>query len=111
MSYDDCLKVIDELDKCGVRKIHLTGGEPLIHPDFEKILEQLTIKNLFINTLYINGMLLNQKIIDLLKKNNPDIRIQISFDGLSYHDWLIIKNKTPMIIAYDKEHLTMSFFK
>lgn len=88
MSYDDCLKVIDELDRCGVRKIHLTGGEPLIHPDFEKIIEQLTAKNLFINTLYTNGMLLNQKIIDLLKKNNPDIRIQISFDGLGYHDWL-----------------------
>ena len=63
---------------CGIHRVDLTGGEPLIRPDFPELTGALTEKGLYIGTLYTgsfygpdptrceffkNGF--RQKIIDL----------------------------------------------
>ena len=88
MCFDDCVKVIQKLADCGVRNVQLTGGEPLVHPDFKKIVQEISDRGLHIQMIYTNGLLLGQDIFDLLKANNQNPRIQISFDGLGYHDWM-----------------------
>ncbi|MBP5279847.1 MAG: radical SAM protein [Erysipelotrichaceae bacterium] len=88
MSLDDCITVIRKLKECGIRVIQLTGGEPLAHPDFKKIVEEISRQGLHLQMLYTNGLLLKQDILDLFKKLHQNPKIQISFDGLGYHDWM-----------------------
>lgn len=59
--------------------IAITGGEPLLHPDFNKIVNILEKKS-FNWSLATNGLLLTSKDIDLLIKNNCTA-ITISLDG------------------------------
>ena len=64
----------------GVEGIELTGGEPLMHPQFYEILKLAKIYFGHINILS-NGILFDQKIFDFLKSNKKGIGVQISIDG------------------------------
>lgn len=88
LSFNDCVHILDELAGCGVRKIGLTGGEPLIHPGFKQIIEEISKRRLILSTLYTNGLILSDEILQLLKTYNQSPDIQISFDGLGTHEWL-----------------------
>ena len=71
--------------KNGVSKIRLTGGEPLVRPDFFEILTELSslkangLKTLAVTT---NGIALNEAKIQRLRDEGID-RINISLDTLS----------------------------
>ncbi|MBM7836500.1 radical SAM/SPASM domain-containing protein [Clostridium sardiniense] len=72
------------LDKFGHKKpysIYLTGGEPLLNPDFLKIVKYIKSKNIVL-TIHTNGSLLNHSLIHELSKilSHTDC-IQISLDG------------------------------
>ena len=43
----DCLHIMDEIRRCGIRRVDLTGGEPLIRPDFPELTGALTEKGLY----------------------------------------------------------------
>ena len=88
MSLEDCIKVISKLNECGIRNIQITGGEPLAHPKFKEIIKELSKQGLHLTTLYTNGLLLKQDIYDLFKEYKQHPKIQISFDGIGFHDWL-----------------------
>lgn len=88
MSLADCIKVLEQLKDCGIRNVQITGGEPLTHPAFKRIVEEIKKSGLNLQILYTNGLLLKQDIFDLLKNNVQHPKIQISFDGLGHHDWL-----------------------
>lgn len=84
----ECLEIISQLAECGVGKVSLTGGEPLIRRDFWKIVDALCEKNIKLTTLFSNGMLVNDTLLDRLEARGMYPQIQISFDGTGYHDWL-----------------------
>ena len=88
MSLENCIKVINKLNECGIRNIQITGGEPLVHPEFKEIIKELSKRGLHLTTLYTNGLLLKQDIFDLFKEYKQHPKIQISFDGIGYHDWM-----------------------
>ena len=111
LSFNDCIHILDELERCGVRKIGLTGGEPLIHPDFKKIIEELNKRKLVLSTLYTNGLLLNDEILQLFKTYNQSPDIQISFDGLNTHEWLRgVKGSQDIVIDTIKRSVKQRFF-
>jgi radical SAM protein with 4Fe4S-binding SPASM domain len=87
-SYEQALHVIDEFASCGIRNVLLSGGEPLVHPDFARIAEAIAKKGLQITRLYTNGTLLNQGTIDLFRSLDMTPEIVVSFDGLGTHDWM-----------------------
>lgn len=73
----------------GVRKFRLTGGEPLSHPEFEKIVDSLSRfenSSLLINT---NGDLLSKKS-SWLNTVSSNVRFAVSLDSLepSKFDWI-----------------------
>lgn len=84
----DCLHIIDQIAICGVRRVDITGGEPLVRGDFEQIVKALSERNIDIGVLFTNASLLNEDIINLLMKYNQHPTMQLSFDGLGQHDWL-----------------------
>ncbi len=84
MSVDECMSVADE---CPSPVITVTGGEPLLHPDIDKIIQGILLKKRHIY-LCTNGITLS----DSLKKFNPDSRLNINvhLDGLSEtHDRIV----------------------
>lgn len=70
--YDRVIWVLDELNKCGCYSILLTGGEPLIHPDFVKIYKYASEIG-FKVSVYTNGYFLSDDIVDIFKKYPPSM--------------------------------------
>ena len=67
--------------KCGVRKVRLTGGEPLIRSDIIGLVEKLAgIEGIEELALTTNGVLLEQMAEGL--KNAGLDRINISIDSM-----------------------------
>lgn len=81
LTYEEILKVSRVAAKLGVKKIRLTGGEPLVKKDIVKLAADIKkingIEELCITT---NGVLLNDYAEDL--KNAGVDRINISLDTL-----------------------------
>lgn len=68
-----------EMAKAGTLFLLLTGGEPLLHPDFKEI--YLGLKKLgFILTVNTNGTLIDETWADFFAKNKPR-RINITLYG------------------------------
>ena len=73
------LKLAEEMKKAGTLFVLLTGGEPLMHPDFEEI--YLGLKKLgMILTINTNGTLIDSKWAEFFAKNPPR-RINITLYG------------------------------
>lgn len=70
--YERVIWVLDELNKCGCYSILLTGGEPLIHPDFVKIYKYASEVG-FKVSVYTNGYFLSNEIVDVFKKYPPSM--------------------------------------
>ena len=88
LSLDSIMNIINQLDECGVMQVLLTGGEPLIRPDFPEIVKEISRRGMSIKQLYTNGALLNDKILDCLQENGHDPVVIMSFDGVGWHDWM-----------------------
>ncbi len=67
---------IDEMSDSGTRKIHFTGGEPLVREDIHIVLDYCKKKKISIS-MNSNGALVPQKIKDL---RNLDV-LSLSLDG------------------------------
>lgn len=85
---EQCKDIIRQFEQCGIGSVGITGGEPLTHPDFLAIVDELIARNISISVIYSNGKLVNQKLLDELKKRGIRPSFQISFDGVGYHDWM-----------------------
>lgn len=100
-SLEEAGTVIKQLVACGVNEVHLTGGEPLTHPDFIQILKEISYAGLSIERIITNGLLVNDELFNTLKELNQTPLFAVSFDGLGKHEWL---RNTPNIeqITLDK---------
>lgn len=85
---EDCLHIVEEMAKCGVKRVDLTGGEPLVRGDFEEIVKALTQHGITIAMIFTNASLLTEETLQKLKKHQQSPGFQLSFDGLGHHDWL-----------------------
>lgn len=85
LTLEEIERLCDNFIEMGVKKIRLTGGEPLVRKDIMKLIERLNLKknntNLKEITLTTNGTLLNKYSKDL-KKNGID-RINVSLDTIN----------------------------
>jgi len=81
MPADQCVQIIRIAAQLGFRKVRVTGGEPLLHPEIEKIVRGIAsvsgIEDVSITT---NGTLLANCVRDL--KQAGLRRINISLDSL-----------------------------
>ncbi len=69
LSFEDVKKHLDSLAKKGTLFLHLTGGEPLMHKDFWKIVSSASQKN-FALILHTNGTLITPEVGERLKHFN-----------------------------------------
>lgn len=81
LSYEEIAAVVESLAPAGLRKIRLTGGEPLVRKDLEKLVAMLSaIPGIEDISLTTNGMMLPAKA-ELLKEAGLS-RVNISLDSL-----------------------------
>lgn len=86
---EQCLSYIDQMAEAGVQVVKITGGEPLIRPDFLQIVDHLYERHIPISTILTNGALLDEKLIVALEERGVICGFDISFDGVGgWHDWL-----------------------
>jgi MoaA/NifB/PqqE/SkfB family radical SAM enzyme len=78
---DNAKKAIRFLANNGVKMISLTGGEPLMHPDFLEICNFITKMEIMISYISTNGILLTENLASELSKQNINI-IGLSIDIL-----------------------------
>lgn len=64
------VSLMDEAMESGMMKAQLTGGEALLHPDFDDIYLHLYDRGIWISLLS-NGLLLNRERVDFLKEHPP----------------------------------------
>ena len=81
MSFEEILKAASILSEMGIRKIRITGGEPLVRNGIIDLIKQLKrIENINDISITTNGILLNEYLDDLYKI--PVQGINISLDTL-----------------------------
>ena len=100
LSYEDVGKIIDEVSSLGIRMITLSGGEPLCHPDFQKIVKHIYDKNCtaFIIT---NATLINKDMAEFLAEMN--LGLQITLDGGTSQ----IHDQSRGINTFDRQRLAL----
>lgn len=64
------LRIAEEAKEAGTTWLCITGGEPLLHPEFPLIWERLTEMGFFL-TLQTNASLIRGKMLDLLERCPP----------------------------------------
>lgn len=81
-------KILDQCNDLNIIHITLSGGEPLLHPDFLSFLEKIIENNYSINIL-TNLVLFNNDFFNLIK-DNPLIGIQTSLYSMKpdIHDYI-----------------------
>lgn len=78
LSCDEIYKIVDQCAKFGIKKIRLTGGEPLVRPDIVKLVGKINeIKGIEEIYLTTNGIFLLDKIEELVKNGLKGVNISL----------------------------------
>lgn len=86
LSPEDCFKAVDE---CGTPMVSIPGGEPLMHPQINKIVEGLVARKKYIY-LCTNALLLKEKL-DLFTPSKY-LTFSVHMDGQrEHHDFSVCR--------------------
>ena len=78
---DEMLRRIDRLAELGTTAVHVSGGEPLLHPDLDQIVRRIRQRGMLAGLL-TNGFLLTRERIERLNDAGLD-QLQISIDNVT----------------------------
>jgi len=86
LSPEDCFKAVDE---CGAPMVSIPGGEPLMHPEIDKIVDGLLARKKYIY-LCTNALLLKDKLH--LFKPSKYLSFSVHVDGQKeHHDFSVCR--------------------
>ena len=87
-SFEQLMTMLDAFERCGIKGINLTGGEPLIRKDFWDLVDEILRRGMIIPVIFSNGLLVTDRFLDELEKRKICPQMQFSFDGVGFHDWM-----------------------
>lgn len=97
---DEIRKILDSKHLDEDVSLTLTGGEPFLSTEFDKIIGMIIEKRPHsLKTISTNGTM-TEKIMSFLRKNKkrlPNLSISISFDGVNCHDVQRGKSKSKIM--------------
>lgn len=91
MNTEEWERAIDQVITLNPEEINLTGGEPLIRPDFCSILKYLREKYKGIITLATNALLLNDELLKIIRKDVD--YVSVSLDGFDAYSCMKVRGK------------------
>lgn len=102
---DKITKILKDFEELQGLRLLITGGEPLLHPQFDKI-NNLLPKLAFRKILFTNGLILTEDWLNKLKVQE----IQISLDGIKEgHESLRGKNTFDRTLSAIKRAIKKGF--
>lgn len=81
LTLEEIYQLIDETKRLGVLSVHLSGGEPLVHPHFFEIAEYIRDHSLGLE-VFTNGTLVTKKVAKKLKDFDV-LKVSVSLDSLT----------------------------
>lgn len=88
MSSEQLIGLIDELDTLNVRRIQLSGGEPLLRKDIFKIIDAIDRNHMFLDVISTNATVINEKLAERLSQRfSENGALYISMDGLNVESY------------------------
>ncbi len=81
LSLDEIRDILDQLAEAGCLRLLITGGEPLLRPDFPEIWTYAKSRGIML-TLFTNATLMDEKTEALLKEW-PPLLVEVSIYGAS----------------------------
>jgi len=97
LSYDECVTAIERLITVEGRPevLQLSGGEPTIHPDFEKILAYAVSRPIDIVMINTNGVRIahDPAFIERLAEFRNRIEVYLQFDGLRDETYIALRGE------------------
>lgn len=106
MTFGEICRIVDQLAEAGCLYLYLTGGEPLLRPDFLKIYDYVRNKG-FLLTVLTNGTMITPSIADHMAKY-PPYRLEISLYGATQETYESI---TQVPGSYEKFRQAVSLLK
>ena len=92
LSFEEIVRIVKAFAKLGVRKIRLTGGEPLVRSELEKLVEQIAaIEKIEDISLTTNAVLLTEKRAASLRDAGLG-RVNISLDALDDETFMAVND-------------------
>jgi len=88
LSLKEKLMIVEQLDKAGIAAIALSGGEPTIHPDFYRVVSEISARGMYV-AVATNGWVFAD-IKNLIKAKKAGLRyVEVSIDSADpkKHDW------------------------
>jgi radical SAM protein with 4Fe4S-binding SPASM domain len=89
LSTSEIFDALDQMKEAGVFALVLVGGEPMMHPDFLRILGHAHALG-FVISIATNGAYITQELIDQLPRE--ECVVSVSVDGLANHKELRIRS-------------------
>lgn len=83
---EQCIHILDEMEKCGIRNVSLTGGETLVFKNLIPLLLEMRQRKMRCPVIYSNGALVTDELLDELTEYGFHPNFHISFDGVGWHD-------------------------
>jgi cyclic pyranopterin phosphate synthase len=100
LSYEEILKTVEIMTKKGIKKVRLTGGEPLVRKDIDLLVQEINkIKQINEITLTTNGTLLSEYAGKLKKAGIS--RLNISLDTLNPDKFIKISGKDKLNSVFE----------
>ena len=90
MTPDEIYKICEIAKKLGVKKIRISGGDPLVRNDIVEIVEKIASLNFQDISLTTNGVLLEKYAKDLKKAGLN--RVNVSLDTLNHTTYRFVTN-------------------
>jgi SynChlorMet cassette radical SAM/SPASM protein ScmF len=88
LDFDLFKDIIKQGKELGLSVVKLTGGEPLIHPDIEKILDHIKEQDLRL-TIETNGVKCTPAIVEkIIKCDRPSVFVSIDGVDAETHEWV-----------------------
>jgi len=92
LSFEEIIRIVKAFSELGVRKIRLTGGEPLVRSELEKLVEKVaSIEKIEDISLTTNAVLLTAKRARSLRDAGLS-RVNISLDALDDETFMAVND-------------------
>lgn len=84
MSTDQLLGLIADLDAQNVRRIQISGGEPMMRKDLWRLIDAIDSHRMYLDVISTNATLLNERMAErLARRFKENGALYISMDGLT----------------------------
>lgn len=80
--------IIKQAKPLGLSRVKLTGGEPLLHPQIQEILEEIRANDLYL-TIETNGLLVTESLAQKMTMcKNPFVSVSLDGADAQTHEWM-----------------------